>query len=522
MSKAAGLTVLVAWMALDCAAVVAQPPPTTQEPEAQIAVRVELVNVDVTVTDGRGNYVRGLTRERFRVLDEGQPQPITHFTSLEAPAQVLLLVETGPAVYMIHREHLLAAHRLLDGLAADDAVALATYDSDARLAAAFTTDKRALQQQVSGLRYNLGNSRLNFFGSLAAALDWLAATPGKKSVVVLTTGLDDGPPARWEALVEQLRASEAAIFPVALGGELRDPPKLRKGVAVDPEAARVAESFAAASRRLEEIATLTGGRAFFPREAKEFDSIYRQIATILRHTYRLGFAPPARDGTLHRLFVQLLDEQGRLLGPFDHELAPEPQAREGSKKSGFSPRRVRYRLYFRRGYVAPQGLDSPPPGVSLFRRLAAGPLFPGDRANDQLALAARRQWRPSAIDSGGDERLHFRTVQGLGGWQADEAIRAARAKQQLVRIGKLRAAVGKGEADSVCSGGQGDDAVCGPLGGTVADYEEIVVVVDHLMGWPQPFAQYFARRANQGLVPGFKLAGEACDPSFCFRRRVRL
>jgi VWFA-related protein len=332
----------------------AQPPPSTaQEPPAQIAVRVELVNLDVTVTDGRGNYVRGLTRERFRVLDEGQPQPITHFTPIEAPAQVLLLVETSPAVYLIHRQHLAAAHLLLEGLAAEDAVALATYDAEARLAAPFTRDKRTLQRQTAGLRHNLGSSRLNFFGSLAAALDWLATAPGKKSVVLLTTGLDDGPATRWESLVERLRQSEAAIYPVALGGELRDPPRERRGVPVDAEAARVAESFAEASRRLEEIAVLTGGRAFFPREAKDFEGIYKQIATILRHTYRLGFAPPARDGKLHRVFVQLVDEDGRVLGPFDAELAPNPRSDGGAEKGGLFPKGIRYRLFFRRGYVAP-------------------------------------------------------------------------------------------------------------------------------------------------------------------------
>lgn len=325
-----------------------QPPPTAaQEPQAQIAVRVELVNLDVTVTDARGNYVRNLTRGSFRVLDEGQPQPITHFTSIEAPAQVLLLVETSPAVYLIHRQHLAAAHLLLNGLAADDSVALATYDSEARLAARFTLDKRGLQRQIAGLHYNLGNSRLDFFGSLAAALDWLAATPGKKSVVLLTTGLDDGPPTRWEALVEKLHANEAAIYPVALGGELRDPPK--KNQAPDPEAMRVAESFAQASRRLEEIASLTGGRAFFPREPKDFDGIYKQIATILRHTYRMGFTPPARDGKLHHLFVQLLDDRGRVLGPIYQDTplgAEQPILGPGGH--------FRFRLYHRHGYVAPR------------------------------------------------------------------------------------------------------------------------------------------------------------------------
>ncbi|MGH9815267.1 MAG: VWA domain-containing protein, partial [Candidatus Acidiferrales bacterium] len=331
-----------------------QQPPSAQQPEAQIAVRVELVNLDVTVTDARGNYVRNLKRENFRVLDESQPQIITHFTPMEAPAQVLLVVETGPAVYLIHRQHLAAAHLLLQGLGAEDAVALATYDSQARIVQSFTTGKRALQAQIAGLTYNLGPSQLNFYGSLAAALDWLAATPGKKSVVLLTTGLDDSPAARWEALLGKLRASEAAVYTVALGGELREPPAAKKGVPADPEALQVAERFAHADRALKEIADITGGQAFFPRKPSDFDSIYRQIATVLRHTYRIGFAPPKRDGQYHRVFVQLLDDQGEVLGPFYAEWNTEEEQQGNAKrKRGRFPKRVRYRLHTRRGYMAP-------------------------------------------------------------------------------------------------------------------------------------------------------------------------
>jgi len=328
-----------------------QPPPTSapQEPEARISVRVDLVNLDVTVTDARGNYVRNLKQANFRILDNAQPQPISNFTPVEAPAQVLLLVETGPAVYLIHRQHLFSAHLLLGGLAPDDAVALATYNSEARLQQPFTTDKRGLQAAIAGLRYNLGRSELNLFGGVAAALDWLAATPGKKSVVLLTTGLDDGPASRWEMLVEKLRTSEAAIYPVALGGELRDPPDKNKPTS--PDALKVAESFARASENLRTIADLTGGQAFFPREPKDFETIYRQIATILRHTYRLGFAPPARDGQFHRVHVQLLDDKGEVLGPFYAELEPAPGQKPSRK--GLLPKRVKYRLFFRRGYLAP-------------------------------------------------------------------------------------------------------------------------------------------------------------------------
>jgi len=271
---------------------------------------VELVDVEVTVSDAQGNFVAGLKRENFRMLDDGIEQPITYFASIEAPAQVLVLVETGPAVYLIHREHLAAAYALLEGLAADDRVALGTFDQSARLLVNFTADKNALAQALEELRYNLGMAQLNLFDSLVAALDWLAPVPGKKAIVLLSTGLDTSGAGHWKPLEEKLRASGVVVLPVALGGKLRQPEKKEKPAPPTPEE-RTGLSFAQADRALEAIAVATGGRAYFPRDARDFPAFYRQIAELLRHQYSLGFAPPARDARYHRIEVQLRDVYGQ-------------------------------------------------------------------------------------------------------------------------------------------------------------------------------------------------------------------
>ena len=312
----------------------------------RLAVRVELVDVQVTVTDAQGNFVRDLKRENFRVLDEGLEQPITHFAPVEAPAQVLVLVETSPAVYLIHRQHLQAAYALLEGLAADDQVALGTYDNSARLAMRFTADKGALAHALDGLRYNLGMAQLNFYDGLAAALDWLVPLPGKKAIVLLSTGLDTSGAGRWETLAQKLRASEVVILPVALGGELRKPaePRKKKGARVPPASEDPGLSFAQADRALEAIAQLTGGRTYFPRDAREFAGIYRQIAARLRHQYSLGFPPPARDARFHRIEVKVLDARGRVLASAE---AAAPSARASAEQAPI------YRIHARQGYLAP-------------------------------------------------------------------------------------------------------------------------------------------------------------------------
>ena len=247
---------------------------------------------------------------------------------MEAPAQVLVLVETSPAVYLIHRQHLEAAYALLDGLAADDWVGLGTYDQSPRLALNFTQDKRAVQQALLGLHYNLGMAQLNLFDSLRVALDWLDPLAGKKAVLLLSTGLDNSGGGRWDALVQKLWASDVVLYPIALGGELREAKK--KGKLAEDDGGL---SFEQAGRALEALAQLTGGRAYFPRRASDFAGIYGQIATALRHQYSLGFPPPTRDARFHKIEVQLLDARGRILWPTE----------------GNPP----YRIHARPGYLAP-------------------------------------------------------------------------------------------------------------------------------------------------------------------------
>lgn len=326
----ARLAAALLWAAAGSAS--AQPPVERQKPEP-IRARVELVNVDVTVTDARGSFVRGLQREDFRLFDDGVEQPITHFAPVEAPGAVLVLVETSPAVFLIHRQHLDAAYALAEGLAGDDEVALASYDRAARLLLPFSPDKRAFGATVSRLRYNLGVGDLRLYDAIDAALGWLAPRPGKKALVMLSTGLDVAGAGGFAALEERLRTSEVALYPIALGGELRDyrgeaPARRRDAPPSTPQL-----SFEAADDVLNRMAAITGGRAFFPRRATEFLPIYQQIAAALRHRYSLGFLPPVRDARFHPIEVRVPG-----LGRREAEAARRPAG---------------YRVTARQGYLAP-------------------------------------------------------------------------------------------------------------------------------------------------------------------------
>jgi VWFA-related protein len=307
---------------------------------SQLQSSTALVRVDVSVLDKRGNFVPGLRQDDFRLLDNGVEAPIVFFAPVEAPAQVLVMIETSPAVYLIQDEHFAAAFALLQGLAPDDEVAMVSYDETPRLRLPFTSDKAAFLSSLDGLQYTIGMGELNFYDSLSQTIDWLPPGSGKQAIVTLTTGLDSSPQDHWDALVEKLRRSDVVIFPVALGASLHsNSPKKSKRQAGESGAEDGAEtansseaSFAKADEALRSLAKITGGQAYFPESAKDFAPAYRQIAAALRHQYVLGVAP-ARDGQTHSLIVEIL--------------------RQGAGSTKAPGNKMEYRVFAREGYLAP-------------------------------------------------------------------------------------------------------------------------------------------------------------------------
>jgi Ca-activated chloride channel family protein len=278
-----------------------QPPP----PAGAIRVSVDRVNVGVIVTDPKGRFLEGLHREDFVVLDNGSPQPLTDFAAVEEPAQVLLLIEAGPAVYLLQGGHLQAAYSLLHGLSAGDRVAVVKYAEAPAAIADFTADKSAAAQTLDGLSFNLGFGSLNLSSSVLKVLDWLGKVKGKKTIVLLSTGVDTSPPNEWGLLLQKLKTSDVRILAVSLGGELRSPENNRKKKTSQDHPASVSPQFDEADQVLKGIAEATGGRAYFPRGAKEFSAVYAEIAQLVRHEYSLAFAPALHDGKIHAIEVQI-------------------------------------------------------------------------------------------------------------------------------------------------------------------------------------------------------------------------
>jgi Ca-activated chloride channel homolog len=278
-------------------------------PARTIHVNVDRVNVGVVVTDSKGKFVEGLQRENFQVFDNTAPQPITEFASVETPAQVLMVVESGPAVYLLQDEHLFVADALLGGLSAGDSIAIAAYNEAPAPILNFTTDKRMAQAALDQIAFNLGYGALNLSSSLNTVLDWLAPIPGKKTVVLVTTGIDTSPQPAMQSALARLQASDVQVLAVSMNGPIHSAKDVGKG-----KYQQTLQAFGQADTWLSTLAEASGGRAFFPQNTKAFQETYRIIAEIVRHEYSLAFAPPTADGTIHSIDVRV---ESSMKGPGD-------------------------------------------------------------------------------------------------------------------------------------------------------------------------------------------------------------
>lgn len=325
--RVAALTVV--WLSASFTAVPG--PQDSQNPVETIRRRVERVNVGVIVTDARGGFLEGLHREDFVVLDNGVAQPVTDFAAVEEPAQVLLLIEAGPAVYLLEGGHLQAAYALLNGLSADDRVAVVKYAEAPEAIASFSADKRIAGSALEQLHFNLGFGSLNLSSSLATVLDLLTKVQGKKTIVLLSTGVDTSSSNKTQALMQNLKITDVRVLAVSLAGELRNPQPggRKKKLSADKVTESSTLEFAQADQLLKEISEAAGGRAYFPKNAEEFSAAYAEIAQVVRHEYSVAFAPPARDNTIHAIEVRVRPEN-----------ATEPV-------------QSNYRVDHRRAYLAP-------------------------------------------------------------------------------------------------------------------------------------------------------------------------
>lgn len=320
------------------------PPPVAPKkvpdmPDYSLKVNVPLVNVDVSVLTKNGQFVPGLQKDNFRILEDGVPQSVTHFTVSKAPITAVLLVEFASTNYVFMVQALQASYAFANSLKKDDWVAVAYYDMQPHILVDFTQDKRAVFGAINEMRIP-GFSETNLFDALYDTLDRLDRVEGKKYVILVTTGIDSFSKLTYDKILKKVRdTKDVTIFPVSVGFIVREwcetNPSYYCRMMAHGMGIEVHEiDYLQADNEMRTFAAMTGGRAYFPRFEGELPELFQEISDDIRNQYTLSYTPTNTklDGTYRKLKVQVVAPNGGPLTVKDQKgknLKIDVVAREG-------------------------------------------------------------------------------------------------------------------------------------------------------------------------------------------------
>jgi Ca-activated chloride channel homolog len=246
-----------------------------------------LVVLSATALDRQGRPVTDLKREEIRVLEDGRPQKIEHFSHGTATAaRILFLVDASGSMSgeLKTNSTRMALIQLLSALGPDDEAALAAFDHKYWGVVAFTKDRAAIEKAYT---------EIEPFSSTALhdALDHAAADlathgEGRRAVVVLTDGVDTASSAKAEDVIARSQALDVPIYAVTVLSPIDDP---RSGRFVGRENSSAGT---AGAQVLDRYARLSGGAAFMVSDFPALQKASRTIVSEIKHQYRLGYDPP--------------------------------------------------------------------------------------------------------------------------------------------------------------------------------------------------------------------------------------
>jgi Ca-activated chloride channel homolog len=233
-------------------------------PEYLEEVNVDLVELYTTVLDRDGHPVTsGLAAKDFAVTEDGAKQQIVRFdrvTDLPIHAAVAIDVSASMQSSLIKAQE--AALRFLEGsVRPKDRAAVITFNDHPNLAVKFTRDLRTLAGGLAGLKAERGTA---LYDSLVFSFYTFNGLKGRRALLLLSDGKDEGSRFTWEESLEFARRAGVTVYAIGLGDDVE-------------------------KKKLSRLAEETGGRAFFPKDAAELPGIYSTIEEELRSQYLIAY-----------------------------------------------------------------------------------------------------------------------------------------------------------------------------------------------------------------------------------------
>jgi VWFA-related protein len=255
--------------------------------EPTIRTDVNLVQVNLTVTDKSGHPVTGLPRGAFELFVDDVPQPISLFQGEDAPVTAAIVIDNSASMKPKREQVIEAARAFARASNPRDQMFVVHFNERARFGlkegTPFTGDIAELEAAIA--RFQLGGTTALYDAILTATSRFSRAANSGKVLLIITDGGDNSSKAKLSDVLSAVAKYDAVVFAVGIF----DPSDKDS----NPQA-------------LTEMAKETGGAAYFPTELSEVTRICQRIAREVRRQYTLGFAG-AEDGKYHRIRVVAKD-----------------------------------------------------------------------------------------------------------------------------------------------------------------------------------------------------------------------
>src|SRR5580658_9537247 len=249
---------------------------------------IEEVVLHATVVDDQNHLITGLTRDNFKVYEDGKLQEVTSFRQERVPVALGILIDNSGSMLPKRAKVNDAALRLVDASQQEDRVFVVNFGEDAFLDQDYTQDVGKLRAALQHVETR-GSTAL--YDALIGAVDHLHKTsPLQKQVLlVVTDGKDNASQATFQQALHKLQSQNGPVlYTIALDQTGRPDAALRQS--------------------LRTLSEQTGGTAFFPSSLDEVQSLASGIARDIRSQYVIGYrsSNPHTPGVYHSIRVQVL------------------------------------------------------------------------------------------------------------------------------------------------------------------------------------------------------------------------
>jgi Ca-activated chloride channel family protein len=283
----------------------AQQPQSDDTPASVFRTGVDLVALNVVVTDSQQNFVTGLSVDDFAVFEDGVQQELSFFAAKDVPLDLALLLDTSASMSDKIQTMQEAAIGFAGTLRAGDRVTVVDIKDGVKILHALDAEPGAAEAAIRGTVARGGTALYNGLYMTLKELVKQRRLHGdvrRQAIAVLSDGNDTASLIGFEDVMDVAKQTGIAIYTITLKS---------------PYTVRSAKNsgsryFSESEFAMKSLAQETGARAFFPMAIAELADVYGTIAEELASQYAIGYTSknPKRDGAFRRVVVRVADHPG--------------------------------------------------------------------------------------------------------------------------------------------------------------------------------------------------------------------